>query len=242
MKFILPSLRRLALATLGCTILAGPALAAQIDCPLSQVRREITTQLPNGWWNTPMVSRLSDTRVIQIAGRPALQCVYGTAGRIQRNAPDGQTCTVNARGFTCVIIPELFGKFFMQQKSTQRFMDAHEGSHDNSAVTRNFQGNRTQKWIFKSLGNNVYTIQQHSNGRYLDAHEGINDNNVVTRNSQNNATQQWIVKRVGTKAYTIQQHSNGRYLDAHEAGNDHSIVTRDQQGNTTQVWILQRAD
>lgn len=102
MKSVFPSLRRLALAALGSAILAGPALAAQIDCPLSQVRREITTQLPNGWWNTPMVSRLSDTRVIQISGRPALQCIYGAAGRIQRNAPNGQTCTASALGFICV--------------------------------------------------------------------------------------------------------------------------------------------
>ncbi len=102
MKSIFLTLRRLALATLGGVILAVPAFAAQIDCPLSQVRREITTQLPSGWWNTPMVSRLSDTRVIQIAGRPALQCIYGAAGSIQRNSPNGQTCSANARGFTCV--------------------------------------------------------------------------------------------------------------------------------------------
>jgi hypothetical protein len=83
------------------TALAGQAAAATIDCPATQVRREITTPLPGGWWNTPIVDRLSDTRVVNIGGRPALQCVYGQAGSVQRNAPVGETCTATPRGFVC---------------------------------------------------------------------------------------------------------------------------------------------
>jgi hypothetical protein len=88
----------------------------------------------------------------------------------------------------------LNGTYTIQQKSNGRYLDAHEGSNDNSAVTRNRQFNATQAWIVKPLGGNVYTIQQKSNGRYLDAHTGSNDFSAVTRNNQNNNTQRWIIK------------------------------------------------
>lgn len=140
------------------------------------------------------------------------------------------------------IVPDLFGKFFIQQKSSGRFMDAHEAGSDFSAVTRDFQSNTTQVWVLKPLGNDTYTIQQLSTGRYLDAHEGSNDNSAVTRDAQRNATQQWILKRVSLGVYTIQQLSNGRYLDAHVETRDSSVVTRDFQGNTTQQWIIRRAN
>jgi hypothetical protein len=81
---------------------AAPASADQINCPVSNVRKEITTQLPNGWWNTPLVMNLRSTRIISVGGRNALQCRYGAAGDIQRYAPEGQNCTANSRGFSCV--------------------------------------------------------------------------------------------------------------------------------------------
>lgn len=88
------------------------AAAQQIDCPHSQIRREVTTGLPDGWWNTPYVGSLQGTRVVEIGGRKALQCRYGPAGDIQRYAPDGATCTANARGFVCqtagVVAPRTF--------------------------------------------------------------------------------------------------------------------------------------
>lgn len=80
---------------------AAPASAETISCPHSQIRREVTTALPGGWWNTPIVNSLTEARVITIGGRKALQCVYGPAGSIQRNAPDGVNCRVNGRGFEC---------------------------------------------------------------------------------------------------------------------------------------------
>lgn len=97
----------------GLTIanLSLVASAANITCPTQQVRREVTTSLPNGWWNTPLVSNLSDTRVIEIAGRKALQCLYGpngAGGAIQRYAPDNQACSATAGGFNCLpIISEI---------------------------------------------------------------------------------------------------------------------------------------
>ncbi len=139
-----------------------------------------------------------------------------------------------------VILPlQLSGTYYIQQRSNMRYMDAHQGTNDNSAVTRPFQNNATQRWIISPQGNNIYTIRQRSSMMFLDAHEGINDNDVVTRNAQNNTTQQWIIKHVSGNIYTIQQRSNGRYLDAHEAANnDFRIVTRNAQNNTTQRWVI----
>jgi len=135
---------------------------------------------------------------------------------------------------------QLKGVYMIQQKSSHRFADAHEGSNDNSMVTRNYQNNNTQRWIFTPLGNNTFTIQQKSSQRYADAHEGMRDNSMVTRNRQNNNTQRWILSSLCNKTYTIQQKSNHRFMDAHEGTNDNSIVTRAYQNNDTQRWIISR--
>ncbi|KRS12891.1 hypothetical protein XM53_10035 [Roseovarius atlanticus] len=80
---------------------AAPAKAETITCPHSQIRREVTTALPGGWWNTPIVNSLTEARVTNIGGRAALLCLYGPAGSIQRYAPDGATCRVSGRQFEC---------------------------------------------------------------------------------------------------------------------------------------------
>ncbi|MFZ5669288.1 MAG: hypothetical protein ACOY4K_07325 [Pseudomonadota bacterium] len=90
-------------AAVAALFSAAPALAhaVEINCPAAQVRREITTPLPGGWWNTPIVNALTDTAVVTIGGAPALQCRYGPAGSIQRNAPAGMACTARPGGFSC---------------------------------------------------------------------------------------------------------------------------------------------
>lgn len=72
-----------------------------IDCPLTQVRREITTPLPEGWWNTPMVNSLTGAEVQVIGGRRTLVCKYGPAGQIMRLEPRRRNCVANRRGFDC---------------------------------------------------------------------------------------------------------------------------------------------
>lgn len=72
-----------------------------IDCPLTQVRREITTQLPDGWWNTPSIDRLSGTEVQVIGGRRTLACKYGQSGQIMRLEPRGRDCVARRTGFDC---------------------------------------------------------------------------------------------------------------------------------------------
>ena len=72
-----------------------------IECPLTQVRREITSELPEGWWNTPLVENLSGTEVQTIGGRRTLVCKYGPAGQIMRLEPRRRDCTPTRRGFDC---------------------------------------------------------------------------------------------------------------------------------------------
>ncbi len=140
-----------------------------------------------------------------------------------------------------VSLPQL-GTYTIQQKSGNRFVDAHESSgNDFSVVTRTAQNNDTQRWILTPVGG-LYTIQQKSNDRFLDAHESSgNDFSVVTRTAQNNDTQRWVIIHLDSDlcTYTIQQLSNGRFMDAHEhSGNDFSVVSRTAQNNDTQRWVL----
>lgn len=78
------------------------ASAEAINCPLPEAQRTITNGLPSGWWTTPIVDDLTETRLQDIGGTPALVCVYGAAGSVQRNAPENQTCTARTGGFDCV--------------------------------------------------------------------------------------------------------------------------------------------
>lgn len=88
-------------AALALFLSAPTAAAEAIECPLTQARRTITNDLPDGWWTTPIVSSLSDTRIQEIGGETALVCVYGSSGSVQRNAPPNQDCTARTGGFDC---------------------------------------------------------------------------------------------------------------------------------------------
>lgn len=82
--------------------LAGTAAAeSRIDCPLQQARRTITGNMAKGWWTTPVVDRLSQTKIMNIGGKSTLVCVYGNAGSVMREAPAGQRCTAVTGGFKC---------------------------------------------------------------------------------------------------------------------------------------------
>lgn len=80
---------------------SAEAAVQSIACPAERVRREVTTDLPNGWWSTPYVNTLQSTKIVEIGGRKALQCDYGNAGRIQRYAPNNSICQAGPRGFQC---------------------------------------------------------------------------------------------------------------------------------------------
>jgi Matrixin/Putative peptidoglycan binding domain/Ricin-type beta-trefoil lectin domain-like len=132
------------------------------------------------------------------------------------------------------------GTYTIRQKSSGRFVDAHEiADQDFRLVTRTAQNNDTQRWDLAPVGA-VYVIRQKSSGRFLDAHEtDDNDFRLVTRDAQGDATQRWVVMPVGDGSSTIRQVSNGRFVDAHEiADKDFGLVTRTAQDNDTQRWLL----
>ena len=136
------------------------------------------------------------------------------------------------------ILPLAEGNFTIQQKSNNRYLDAHEIG-DHVVVTRPRQFNNTQVWVLKPIGT-VYEIQQKSNNRFLDAHE-LNGHIAVTRPQQLNDTQRWVAIPVEgvESAYTFQQLSNLRFLDAHEqSSEDFKVVTRTAQNNKSQQWVL----
>ena len=88
----------------GMVLIAGTQFAAaetRIDCPLQQAERTIVNKLPQDWWTTPIVDRLSETKIMNIGGQNALVCVYGNSGSVQRNAPAGQSCQAVSGGFVC---------------------------------------------------------------------------------------------------------------------------------------------
>ena len=137
---------------------------------------------------------------------------------------------------------ELTGRYTIRQKSSDRFLDAHEGpNNDWRLVTRQPQNNDTQRWILTQVGM-VATLQQRSSGRFLDAYTSTgNDFSAVTRPAQENDTQRWVLLPLPgvPSASTIQQLHNGRFLDAHVVGTqDFSVVTRTAQDNDTQRWLL----
>jgi hypothetical protein len=87
---------------------SGTVVQAQdvyVACPLDQIRTEVTTRLPDGWWSTPQVGRVTEVRVQDIGGRPTLVCAYqafGAAAAVMREFPPGaQACRPRGQGFVC---------------------------------------------------------------------------------------------------------------------------------------------
>jgi subtilisin family serine protease len=136
----------------------------------------------------------------------------------------------------------LSGTHTLQQRSSSRFVDAHEhAGEDFRLVTREAQNDDTQRWVLTPIGL-VCTLRQTSSGRFVDAHEIVGEDfRLVTRAAQSNDTQRWVLMPVPGQlsTYTMQQLSNGRFVDAHEhAGEDFRLVTREAQHNDTQRWIF----
>ena len=128
----------------------------------------------------------------------------------------------------------------VRQRSSGRFLDAHENSaNDFRLVTRPPQNNTSQRWQLM-LSGYLVTARQKVNGRFLDAYESdANGFRLVTRPGQDNDSQRWVLRPAGGGSYTVQQLVNGRYVDAHEdATKDFAVVTRPAQNNDSQRWIF----
>ena len=168
------------------------------------------------------------------SSKDAFACDYGV-GFLEGGSYEANPLEIEAYQF---VADNPLGTYTVQQRSSDRFVDAHEAGNDFSVVTRTAQNNDTQRWTLEPVGE-IFTMKQKSTGRFMDAHEAGNDFSVVTRTAQNNATQQWVRRSVGgsSTTFTFQQLSTGRFMDAHEAGNDFSVVTRTAQNNDTQRWV-----
>lgn len=92
-------------AVAALSLFAGPAAALEVSCPVDQVRTEVTTPLPDGWWQTPQSGSLQNTRIGEVGGEPTLICeywAYGDTVSVMRRVPgDHPNCTANDIGFTC---------------------------------------------------------------------------------------------------------------------------------------------
>ncbi|ANP45405.1 hypothetical protein ATE48_05485 [Candidatus Viadribacter manganicus] len=78
-----------------------PAAAQAVNCPITTVQRGITNSLPSGWYTTPVRSRLTETRVMNIGGQQTMACVYGEAATVLREIPASQICSARSGGFEC---------------------------------------------------------------------------------------------------------------------------------------------
>jgi|GEM_PF-742781 len=85
--------------------MAAPAAADEVTCPVNQVRTEITTSLPDPWWQTPQVGNLQSTRVGEVGGETTLICeywAYGDTVSVMRRPPENTfNCSAHDGGFTC---------------------------------------------------------------------------------------------------------------------------------------------
>ena len=68
------SLSVLLLLTAGIYTQFAIAATTTINCPLSQARVEMTSNLPSGWWNTPYVNKLKGTAISQVGGKNTMIC------------------------------------------------------------------------------------------------------------------------------------------------------------------------
>jgi hypothetical protein len=148
----------------------------------------------------------------------------------------------DARLFPGDFAPLSTGRYVIQQKSSGRYMDAHESAAEDFGVTTGpAEGNVTEHWRLTPVGT-LYTIQQVSTGRFLDAYTTeADDFSAVTRPAQADDSQRWVLVASPNEpaTSTVQQLVNGRYLDAWESStHDFEAVTRKRQNNDTQRWIV----
>ena len=92
-------------AVLVAGFLAGGASAEQHVMCLKQVKAEVTSQLPEGFWQTPQTGNLVKKQIGNIGGKPTLMCgykVYNTTVFIMHDMPAGAgSCRPDPHGFVC---------------------------------------------------------------------------------------------------------------------------------------------
>lgn len=137
-----------------------------INCPTNQVRVEMTTGLPQGWWRTPYVNNLKSTAISRVGNQDALICKYGNHAAFwtMHRKPPGMNCRTSSRGFVCnrppqpprthktgpLVIPQTYladldtgivgsqgaDIWFQAQTATARFITPRNGAKIGVAGTR----------------------------------------------------------------------------------------------------------
>lgn len=84
---------------------AAAKVTKKVDCPVRSVDVNITSSIPQPWWQTPQRGNLAGTDIMRIGGKPTLVCkyrAYGGTVSIMSNLPDGTTsCNKTRDGFVC---------------------------------------------------------------------------------------------------------------------------------------------
>jgi|SRR5882672_2973333 len=83
----------------------SPVAREFIACPLETASTEITSPLPEPWWQTPQAGKLQDVKVDLVGGKTTLSCgywAYATTVYVMRLPPKGtSTCRPAKNGFWC---------------------------------------------------------------------------------------------------------------------------------------------
>jgi hypothetical protein len=88
----------------------GVAVAAEtvyVNCPAKELRADISTKLPEGWWYTPTEGKLKNLRVQTIGADRVLVCLYqafdGQVAVMQKAPANAGACHADnkQRRFVC---------------------------------------------------------------------------------------------------------------------------------------------
>jgi len=103
------SIRRMRGIAMVLSLVAGfmvqSSFAEQHVMCLKQIQVDVTSKLPEGFWQTPQVGNLVKKQIGNIGGKQTLMCgykVYNTTVFIMHDVPAGTTgCRPDAHGFVC---------------------------------------------------------------------------------------------------------------------------------------------
>jgi len=113
---------------LGLVTTTGSVSAMEdliVLCPGNEVDAGILSPLPEGWWSTPQLGRITGAEVRQVGGEPVLACLYQANGNeiaVMRRPPqDATLCRPRLSGFsfTCRAEAEVGAAVELQGKICQ---------------------------------------------------------------------------------------------------------------------------
>lgn len=88
---------------------ASPTNSHYVDCAVPQLRADVTTRLPEGWWYTPTEGVLKSLRIQTVGNEHTLVCLYqafdGQVAVMRKPPPGARDCRVDQGGrrFVCQV-------------------------------------------------------------------------------------------------------------------------------------------